>query len=438
MSTREGDDDTVRWRVTPAFLCTLLVAALCALAAVTLQRPDLLVLGAPFIIITAWSLATRPRHDPVISADIRRTTMREGDGNSWDVSVTHADGADHAIAVMGQPTFVATDPPIGTNLVRIHDGAAQPNVAWKSLRWGRRTVGAGTVTVVSPWGAYRFGPVRLSGRTTRTSPQAEHFALSGAAPHPQGLVGLNRSRQPGEGAEFADIRPFQRGDRLRRIHWPVSARTGELHVRTSYAEQDTEVLVLVDGILDVGVSDGVDGRQSSLDLGVRAASALADQLLSRGERVGLHVFGMRQPVRVPSGMGRRHHRRIIDSLAAVQPTPGIAGSRGLFARVHTGPGSLVLMLSPLVTRDAAEQAAHLVRRGLTVIVVDCLPTDVEVIGADDPLTATAWRIRRLERELEVSRLQHLGIPVVPWRGPGSLDLVLRQLARRAAPRVVSR
>ncbi|WP_157508755.1 hypothetical protein [Luteipulveratus halotolerans] len=97
------------------------------------------------------------------------------------------------------------------------------------------------------------------------------------------------------------------------------------------------------------------------------------------------------------------------------------------------------MLTPLVARDAAEQAAHLAQRGLTVVVVDCLPPDVVVAGSDDDAElSTAWRIRRLERELEVAHLQQRGVPVIPWNGPGSLDVVLRQIARRPAPRTVVR
>ena len=51
----------------------------------------------------------------------------------------------------------------------------------------------------------------------------------------------------------------------------------------------------------------------------------------------------------------------------------------------------------------------------------------------------AWRIRLLEREREMLRARDAGVPIVPWTGPGTLDLVLRDLGRRSrAPRVVSR
>ena len=44
-----------------------------------------------------------------------------------------------------------------------------------------------------------------------------------------------------------------------------------------------------------------------------------------------------------------------------------------------------------------------------------------------------------ERDQVLAGLAALGCPVIPWRGPGTLDGVLRRLARRAgAPRAVAR
>jgi hypothetical protein len=40
-------------------------------------------------------------------------------------------------------------------------------------------------------------------------------------------------------------------------------------------------------------------------------------------------------------------------------------------------------------------------------------------------------MRSLEREDVLDRVRRAGIPVVPWRGRGTLDEVLRRLGRRA-------
>jgi hypothetical protein len=48
-------------------------------------------------------------------------------------------------------------------------------------------------------------------------------------------------------------------------------------------------------------------------------------------------------------------------------------------------------------------------------------------------------MRLLEREALLLRVSRAGVPVVPWRGPGTLDDVLRGLGRRARrPRLAAR
>jgi uncharacterized protein (DUF58 family) len=249
-----------------------------------------------------------------------------------------------------------------------------------------------------------------------------------------GLVGLDRSARPGEGNEFAGIRPFHVGDRMRRINWPRSLRMGTLQVISTWADQDTHVAIEVDATKDVGVSGGIDGAASSIDVTVRAAAAIAEHYLHRGDRVSLQVFGSSGTRPVPPASGQYHLRRVLDTLTAIRPGSDPLATR---RRRATGTDVLVILLSPLVSVTALERAATLAQRGVTVAVIDTLP---EGIAADvDPAANLAWRIRLLERRRDVRTIQAVGVPVIAWRGPGSLDQFLRDLARRAsAPRLARR
>ena len=103
------------------------------------------------------------------------------------------------------------------------------------------------------------------------------------------------------------------------------------------------------------------------------------------------------------------------------------------------PGGLVVVLSPLLQPTALDQIMALARGHAAIVVVDTLPDDIVAQAAADGVVAAvlSWRIRLLQRAEEIDQLQRRGIPVAPWRGPGSLDLVLRQLSRRArVPRSV--
>jgi hypothetical protein len=84
------------------------------------------------------------------------------------------------------------------------------------------------------------------------------------------------------------------------------------------------------------------------------------------------------------------------------------------------------------------RAVTLARHGIAVVVIDTLPPDVAAEETEVE-ASLAWRIRLLERDREIRRVEEAGVPVVVWRGPGSLDHVLRDIRRRAAaPRVVVR
>ena len=71
------------------------------------------------------------------------------------------------------------------------------------------------------------------------------------------------------------------------MQWRVSLRTGTLHVTSTLAEEDSSILLVVDAVVDLGVGRGIHGSASSLDVAVRAAGAVAEHYLRRGDRVGL-------------------------------------------------------------------------------------------------------------------------------------------------------
>jgi uncharacterized protein (DUF58 family) len=289
-----------------------------------------------------------------------------------------------------------------------------------------------------------------------TVPLPDTFSARVPVPRPEGLVGQNRSHHPGDGGEFADIRQFRFGDRLRRVHWPVSIRTGQLHVTSTFADQDSEVILLVDAMHDIGTSQGVGGRSSSLDNAVRAAGAIAEHYLRTGDRVGLRVLGARGVPALDSAAGRNHLRRVLDTLArttAAQAT--VADEKRLRGqlRARVPAGALVVVLTPAISPEVLGHALALSRRGISVITVDTLPPELASPDLDPALLETlmpeaektpdasriAWRLRLLEREHEMRRAREAGVPIVPWAGPGTLDIVLRDLGRRSrAPRVVSR
>ena len=422
------------WQPTPALLRSVAVAVALITIALIWRRPDLLVIATPFAVVTAWSTLTRPSRLPTLVDSVGHPTLREGDATMWRGAIDGAPEVDLAVAVVDHDAWVETWPECGVATASDDAGRTSLQVALRSTRWGGRTIERIQVSVMSPWAAHRWSTVTPP-RSIATLPVPGVFDV-GASPRPEdGLVGLHRSTRSGDGNEFAGLRTFRPGDRMRRINWPRSIRVGELQVNGTWSDLDTHVALVIDATDDLGISEGIDGRASSLDITVRAAGAIAEHYATRGERVSMATFGARVTQIVPPASGRAQLRRMLDQMARIQPG-GSVGTARLAVRQSSG-SRLTVLLSPLISPEVLDQAVSLGRRGMSVVVIDTLPEDV--IEHDDDLTAIAWRIRLLERRREIRMVGGAGIPVVRWRGPGSLDQVIRDIARRTTgPRLVRR
>ncbi|WP_406831448.1 DUF58 domain-containing protein [Pedococcus sp. KACC 23699] len=448
-----------RWRVTPAHVRSLGLGVLLVAAGVTLRRPDAVVLGAPLLLVALWASTRRPRTDPVVDAKVGHPLLREGQATTWQVAVAaHPDVEEAGVTLLATPYTTYSPASRSLSVAVEADGTtpATASIVCRSTRWGRRPLGPATVALTSPLGAFRWEPQPVSLPAISTVPLPDSFTARVAVPRPDGLVGQNRSHHPGDGGELDQIRPFRFGDRLRRVHWPVSVRTGELHVTATHADQDSEILLLVDAMHDIGQSEGIGGAGSSLDNAVRAAGAIAEHYLRAGDRVGLIVLGARDLPPVTAAAGPHHLRRLLDALARTTVADGtVSDEKRLRSQLrhHVAAGTLAVILTPAISPDVLAHAVGLSRRGISVVTVDTLPTHLAT--ADIPLerlaeiassatehpreTRLAWRLRLLERSREMARARESGVPIVPWAGPGTLDLVLRDLGRRSrAPRVVSR
>ena len=412
------------WRV------TVLPAALVLLAVLT-RRPDLLVLAAP-LALAAVPLALRPPGALRVETRLDGDRVLEGAPVRLTVTVEGAAGA--------QTLALSADTPDGVRpadggqvlAVRRGTGAGGASVAvdLTAQRWGRAAVGPGHLTLSACAGLLRAGPLSVPEQRTQVLPLSARYSGAGLLPRPRGNVGLHRSPRLGEGTDLAGVRAFAPGDRMRRINWRTSLRSGELQVNATTTERDAEVVVLLDARFDAGTGGGADGPASGVDVAVRAAAALADSYLRLGDRVGLVTYGASSRT-VPARAGRGQLDRLLGALLDTSAPRSGAGEAQLPAPRGLDPGALVLLISPLVGRHVFELAATLGRAGHSVVVVDTLPADATPSDGG-AWTAAVTRLWLLERGTRIGQLQSLGVPVVPWHGNGTLDAVLVELSRAAA------
>ena len=110
---------------------------------------------------------------------------------------------------------------------------------------------------------------------------------------------------PGPGSEAGESREYRPGDDVRRMDWPVTARTTLPHVRRTVADRELETWLAVDlsASLDFGT-----GRWLKRDVVVAAAAALAHLTVRGGNRIGA-VVGTGATAGAGRGAGSRTGRR---------------------------------------------------------------------------------------------------------------------------------
>ena len=412
----------------------LAIAASGAIAALALGRPDLALIAAPLLLFVGGGLMLG--EEPRLAAEIEldRTRLLEGEDASAKVRLRNegmvAVGVELAPARSGQ---VALEP-AGAVLVRVPAGAeVEVEFLVRPSRWGAHSVGPLIVRGGDPLGITtwegRVGP-RVD---LRAFPREGRLRELVAPLRTQPVIGTHVARTRGEGIEFADVRPFRVGDRVRHVNWRASARRGSLQVNDRHPEHSSDVVLLLDTFAEVRGDAG-----GTLDSAVRAAAALARAHLARRDRVGVVDFGGTMHWLEPA-FGTTQLYRIIDALLA----SGIAFSYAWrnaesIPRRVLPPGALILAITPLLDERSIALVIDLRRRGCDLTVIEVSPLD-HVSPGPSAADAVAYRLWRLQRTALRERLQALGIGVAVWDQHGSLGPALegvnafRRSARYSLP-----
>lgn len=118
------------------------------------------------------------------------------------------------------------------------------------------------------------------------------------------------------GVAAAQVRPYVPGDSLRRIHWPTSAKYGELHIRQFDRATRGDWLI----VLDMTASHYTgQGHDSTLEACVVLAASIAEYGLTEGRSVGLASLGPQGLVWISPRQGDAHRWEVLAALAEVQP-----------------------------------------------------------------------------------------------------------------------
>jgi uncharacterized protein (DUF58 family) len=281
-------------------------------------------------------------------------------------------------------------------------------------------------------GRYRLGPLRMRlvdpfGLCELTrSFTATHRLVVTPRVEPLPQVGLSGEWAGGgeevlrlvaaQGEDDVTTRPYRLGDELRRIHWPTTARLGQLAVRREEQPWQARAVLLLDTRRRAHRGDG---SASSFEFAVGAAASIGMDLGGRG-------FGVRAIS--DTGAELTDTEDLLDALAGVEGSTGRFLEPGLQAlRRDGGEGLAVAIVGRLEAEDVDElaQFRHLVGWGVLVAVNPPEADGPALGGWYDQLVDAGWRVllarkgtslatlwaaagRRVERPLPVGELGAVG------------------------------
>ncbi len=411
-------------RATPKLAGHLAVVAILLVASVALGRPELAVLAAPFAVGMLIGLGSERRPADVHAAvEIDRDRALEGETIPLRLEL-HSPSAHPLLDVaLVLPAGLAATPGAGTFASVTPAQPVSADVRLECRHWGGYARAQLAVRGRDAHGYFRDEQLIDVPFALRVYPTAEALQQMVAPVDTQLSAGNLIARSSGAGIEFADLRPFQAGDELRRVNWKATARRGSMWVTTRHPEQNTDVILFLDTFADVR-----DGRSGTLDLTVRAAAALAARYLQNHDRVGVVGFGGTLRWLEP-GSGERRLYRIVESLITTSLVFSYAWKEvSVIPPRMLPPNALVVAISPLVDPRGVNALYDLLRRGLDVAIVEISP-EPYLQAPPSQADALGLRVWRLERQELIGQLRDAGGAVASWDGIRPLDAVVEEVTR---------
>ncbi len=394
------------------------LAAVGLVAGLAAGRVELVALAAPFALAAALGAAgARDRTvDGTVTLDRERAL--EGEDVHLHVAVAVGAGAARVDLLLPLPDELSsTGSPRG---FRPAD-AGGVDLTVGCRRWGAFSIGPVLVRVRDTFGFHTWEAQIGRAQPLRVYPSAETVQALLEPLETQAYVGNQVSRDRGDGIEFADIREWTPGDRLRRVNWRASARRGDLWVNDQHPERNTDLVLFLDTFADVRTRS-----RGTLDLTVRAAASLAHRYLQRKDRVGLVSFGGYLSWLLPAS-GATQLYRIVDSLLQMDIVMSFATKDVDVLPPRTlPPKALVLAITPLLDSRSTAAFVDLRARGYDLVVIEVSPVPF-VSPGEGELAQLSYRLWRLTRDALRRRYADAGIPIVSWTDGQALDAVLEEV-----------
>lgn len=137
------------------------------------------------------------------------------------------------------------------------------------------------------------------------------------------LQGNHLGLLPGPGSEAGESRIYHPGDDVRRMDWPVTARTSVAHIRQTVVDRELETWVVIDlsASLDFGTA-----KCEKRDLAIAGLAAISYLTMHGGNRLGAIITTGERVIRIPARPGRAAGNRLLRIAATTERAE--SGRRG--------------------------------------------------------------------------------------------------------------
>ena len=265
------------------------------------------------------------------------------------------------------------------------------------------------------------------------------------------LIGLHDSPKRGFSAEFAEDRPYNRGDDLRYLDWKAYARTDRLYIKQFEEETNLRAYLLVDVSRSMAWVSDPERFPTKLDYARLLAASLSLLLIQQSDATGLLAFDEELRAHVAPRTTRRHWRRLVTELTHLAPdgrTDAGTALKELAGRLQRR-GLVILISDLLVDPETTRMSLRYLRhRGHEIILFHImdpgereLPAEGEAIFFDpetgEELGANSAALRRQYREAVQAAIDDWRKEALRWGADYALlttdtplGLALRQFLRK--------
>ena len=240
---------------------------------------------------------------------------------------------------------------------------------------------------------------------------------------------------PGTGSEIGESREYRPGDDVRRMDWPVTARTTVPHVRQTVADRELETWLALDlsPSLDFGTA-----LWEKRELAIAVAAGIASLTIRGGNRLGAVVTNGEKIARYPARGGRVASQALLKRLITTpRGETGTSDNLAELLDALTRPvrrRGFVVVISDFLGEEGWERTLRKLNvrhEVLAVEVVDPRELSLPAVGeliVQDPETGATYEIDtspKMRREYERAAAEQRAVIAANLRRAGAAHLRLR-------------